>query len=65
MHNKSNVASATTNNVPPYAPSNLLASAAAPTQINLTWSDNASNETGYKVEAVTVFNFMKMWGTKK
>lgn len=46
----SNVASATTNSVPPYAPSNLLATATAPTQINLSWSDNASNETGHKVE---------------
>lgn len=46
----SNAANATTNSIPPYAPSNLLATATAPTQIKLSWSDNATNETGYKVE---------------
>ncbi len=45
----SNTASAATNGVPPFAPTNLAASAAA-TQINLNWSDNAGDETGYKVE---------------
>ena len=46
----SNVASATTVSVPPAAPTNLTAAAVAPAQINLSWSDNAGNETGYKVE---------------
>ncbi|MBI3424413.1 MAG: fibronectin type III domain-containing protein [Acidobacteria bacterium] len=46
----SNVASATTAGLPPNAPTNLTATAVAPTQINLSWSDNAGNETGYKVE---------------
>ncbi len=46
----SNVASATTVSLPPAAPANLIATAIAPTQINLSWSDNAGNETGYKVE---------------
>lgn len=33
----------------PAAPSNLSATAASSSQINLTWSDNASTETGFKV----------------
>jgi predicted phage tail protein len=37
----------------PSAPSNLTASAASRTQINLTWSDNAGNETGFKIERCT------------
>src|SRR5205823_303861 len=43
----SNVASAA---MPPAAPSNLAATGVSPSQINLTWADNASNETGYTVE---------------
>ena len=46
----SNVASATTLIPPPVTPSSLSANAASHTQINLSWSDNASNETGYRVE---------------
>jgi hypothetical protein len=48
----SNVANATTPAVPtaPAAPSNLVASPGSPTQINLTWTDNANNETGFIVE---------------
>jgi hypothetical protein len=42
---------------PPAAPSNLGASAVSQTQINLTWSDNAANETGYVVERATDSNF--------
>jgi PKD repeat protein len=34
----------------PAAPSKLTARAASQTQINLTWLDNAGNETGYYVE---------------
>ena len=34
----------------PTAPSNLVATAASPTQVNLTWTDNATNETGFTVE---------------
>lgn len=37
----------------PAAPSGLAASAVSATQINLTWTDNASNETAYKVERAT------------
>ncbi|SMP62481.1 stalk domain-containing protein [Anoxynatronum buryatiense] len=35
--------------VPP-APTDLAASAVSASSINLTWQDNATNETGYKVE---------------
>lgn len=38
---------------PPAAPSGLVASVASTTQINLSWSDNATNETAYKVERAT------------
>lgn len=37
----------------PAAPSNLVASAASSSQINLTWTDNATNEISYKVERAT------------
>ena len=37
----------------PAAPSNLAATAASATQINLAWTDNATNETAYKVEQAT------------
>jgi titin len=48
----SNVANATTSAAPtvPAAPSNLLASAVSSSQINLTWTDNATDETGFIVE---------------
>ncbi|MFN8483832.1 MAG: S8 family serine peptidase [Anaerolineae bacterium] len=41
----------------PAAPSNLAASAASKSQINLTWKDNASNEDGYSVERSTSSSF--------
>lgn len=47
----SNVAEATTQAVPvPAAPTLLTAQAISTSQINLAWTDNANNETGYKVE---------------
>jgi RHS repeat-associated protein len=48
----SNESGATTH-APPAAPSSLGASAASGTQINLTWSDNSGNETGFKIERKT------------
>ncbi|GEM_PF-4086925 len=45
----SNVASATTADVVPAAPSNLEAAALSDTQIRLTWTDNATNETGFHI----------------
>ncbi|MHC4742898.1 MAG: fibronectin type III domain-containing protein, partial [Planctomycetota bacterium] len=48
----SSPASATTDPAPaiPAAPSNLSATAVARTQIDLSWTDNADNETGFKIE---------------
>jgi Zn-dependent metalloprotease len=45
----SNVASATTQ-APPLAPSGLTATPVSSSRVNLAWLDNATNETGYKVE---------------
>jgi len=39
-----------TPSTPPTAPSNLAATAAAPTRVNLSWTDTANNETGFKIE---------------
>jgi hypothetical protein len=35
---------------PPPAPTNLNATAVSSSQVNLVWSDNASNETGFRIE---------------
>jgi|GEM_PF-2288786 len=34
----------------PIAPSNLIASPSSNTELDLTWTDNANNESGYKIE---------------
>ncbi len=39
--------------MPPAAASNLLAMATSVSQINLAWTDNSSNETGFKIERST------------
>jgi subtilisin family serine protease len=44
----------------PAAPSNLVAAPVSRNQINLTWTDNATNETGFRIErckGVTCTNF--------
>jgi len=49
-----NTASATTAATPvPAAPSSLNAAAASASQIRLAWSDNSTNETGFKIERST------------
>src|SRR5207244_9423163 len=46
------------------APTNLVATAVSGTQINLSWTDNAANETGYKIERSTDgVNFYALAGT--
>lgn len=51
----SDAASATTLSMstPPSAPGGLSASASSGTQINLSWTDNSVNETGFKIERST------------
>jgi uncharacterized protein YxeA len=61
----SNTASAVTQAAPaiPTAPSNLLATAVSTSQINLTWTDNATNETGFQIErcrGATCTNFVQI-----
>ena len=46
----SNTDSATTFDVPPAAPTRLIATAVSDSQIDLAWTDNSSNETGFKIE---------------
>ena len=48
----SNWASATPPSVPA-PPSNLTATAVSDTQVNLSWKDNSSNETGFRIERKT------------
>jgi hypothetical protein len=51
--NYSNEASAATQNCPltaPIAPSNLSATAASSSQINLSWQDKSDDEEGFKIE---------------
>jgi fibronectin type 3 domain-containing protein len=53
LSSPSNIGSATTLGGPPAAPSGLTATAASATQINLSWTNNATNQTGFKVERST------------
>src|SRR5439155_8651318 len=39
--------SASTPEVPPAAPTNLVANVASPTEIDLTWTDNSSNDSAF------------------
>jgi carboxypeptidase T len=49
--NYSNIATAVTQAVPvvPFAPTNLVATVVSRNQINLTWTDNSGNETGFRI----------------
>ncbi|HVQ16028.1 MAG TPA: fibronectin type III domain-containing protein, partial [Vicinamibacterales bacterium] len=53
--NPSNVAQATTLAAPsvPAAPSSLTATAVSSSQVNLSWADNSSNETSFRIERCT------------
>src|SRR5206468_12564526 len=44
---------------PPAAPSSLAATATSSSQINLSWTDNSSNESGFKIERATDSAFMQ------
>jgi hypothetical protein len=59
LSGNSNTASATTQAAvtPPAAPSGLSAAAASSSQVNLTWTDNSSNETGFAVDYSTSSTF--------
>ncbi|MBN1676816.1 MAG: fibronectin type III domain-containing protein, partial [Kiritimatiellae bacterium] len=46
----SNVAGATTGESAPTAPGSLAAASQSATSIRLTWADNSSNETGFKID---------------
>lgn len=53
VSNYSNISSATTQNAPlgaPSVPSGLSATTISGTQIDLKWTDNSSNEDGFKIE---------------
>lgn len=43
----------TTTVIVPIAPNNLTGTVISTTQINLSWTDNSTNETGFKIERKT------------
>lgn len=49
----SNIAEATTFDVPPIAPSSLTATMTSSSQIDLSWKDNSANETAFEIERST------------
>ncbi len=52
-----------TTTVVPIAPSNLTGVVASTTQINLSWTDNSTNETGFKIERKTGTGVYAVVGT--
>ncbi|MCE7043286.1 fibronectin type III domain-containing protein [Dyadobacter sp. CY312] len=60
----SNVAEATTFDVPPVAPTSLTATTISASQIDLAWKDNSGNESGFDIERSTDgTNFAKVGET--
>jgi hypothetical protein len=55
----SNTVNATTQtaSLPPNAPTNLIVTANSSSQITVTWTDNATNETSYSLDRATDSNF--------
>jgi len=51
-----------TNNAAPSPPSNLKGAVYSVTQINLSWTDNSMNETGFKIERKTLTGSFEMVG---
>jgi len=56
-HEENDMMRAIAFNVPPEAPSNLTATAAA-SGLNLTWTDNSASETGFTIERATTPDFL-------
>jgi uncharacterized protein (TIGR02145 family) len=52
-----------TTDVLPVAPTNLIGSVISPTQINLSWTDNSTNETGFKIERKSGTGIFTVVGT--
>ena len=49
---------------PPVAPSSLVATTASATQINLSWTDNSTDEAGFRIERATdAVNFIQVGTT--
>ena len=59
----SNDNNASTKNVVPIAPTNLTGTIVSDTQVNLTWTDNSTNETGFKIERMSGTGTYSVIGT--
>ncbi len=52
-----NATTNTSDDTPPNAPSGISATAVSTTQVNLTWTDNSNNETGFELKRATDSGF--------